>query len=72
MNVEDLNTLAFNISNNVGSTTRIPILFPQGYEVWAVRFEDYVFGIEDHGETIWQAMTKETFAHTATRKVLKT
>ncbi|XP_052627222.1 uncharacterized protein LOC128133731 [Lactuca sativa] len=65
-------TLSFNISSNIRSTSRIPILFPRDYEVWALHFEDYVLGIEEHGSTIWHAMTQETFSHIAIRKVIKT
>ncbi|XP_023760202.1 uncharacterized protein LOC111908619 [Lactuca sativa] len=50
MQLEDLNTLSFNLSSSIGSTPRIPILFPQDYEVWVLHFEDYVLGLEDHGE----------------------
>ncbi|KAI3700054.1 hypothetical protein L2E82_44669 [Cichorium intybus] len=69
---DDQHTQSFNLSNSIGSTTRIPILFTQDYEVWALHFEDYVLGIEEHGSTIWQANTVETFAHIGTRRVIKT
>ena len=68
---EDPHSLSFNLSSIIGSTTRIPILFPQDYKVWALHFEDYVLGIEEHGSTIWQAMTQDTFSHTTTRRVIK-
>ena len=57
MQPEDLYTLSFNLSSNIGSTTRILILFHQDYEVWALHFEDYVQGLEDNGSLIWEAMT---------------
>ncbi|KAI3510498.1 hypothetical protein L1887_17545 [Cichorium endivia] len=69
---DDLHSQSFNLSSSIGSTTRIPILFINDYEVWALHFEDYVLGIEEHGSTIWQAITVETFAHTTTMKVIKT
>ena len=72
MQQEDPHSLSFNLYSNIGSTTRIPILFPRDYEVWALHFEDYVLGIEEHGATIWQAMTQETFSHTCTRRLIKT
>ncbi|CAI9294739.1 unnamed protein product [Lactuca saligna] len=48
---------------------KIPILFPRDYEVWALHFDDYVLGIEEHGLTIWQAMIQETLSHTATHRL---
>ena len=42
------------------STTRILILFPEDYEVWALHFEDYILGIKEHGSSIWHGMTIET------------
>ena len=71
MYVEDPHTLSFNISSRIGSTTRIPILFLQDYEVWDLHFEDYVLGIEDHGMMIWQAITEGTFMHMGTRRTIK-
>ncbi|KAI3508867.1 hypothetical protein L1887_23887 [Cichorium endivia] len=69
---EDSHLLSFNLSRSIKSTTRIPILFPSDYEVWAFHFDDYVLGIEEHGATIWQAMTEEAYAHTVSRKIIKT
>ncbi|KAI3499728.1 hypothetical protein L1887_35537 [Cichorium endivia] len=51
---DDPHSQSFNLSSNIGSTTRISILFTNDYEVWALHFEDYVLGIEEHGSTIWQ------------------
>ena len=65
-------TLSFNLSSSVRSTTRIHILFLQDYEVWALHFEDYVLGLEEHGSTIWEAITMQTFSHTTTRLIVKT
>ncbi|KAI3767848.1 hypothetical protein L2E82_18277 [Cichorium intybus] len=72
MAFDDSHTQSFNLSSSIGSTTRTPILFTQEYEVWALHFEDYVLGIEEHGATIWQAITEETHVHTDTRRVIKT
>ncbi|KAI3740017.1 hypothetical protein L2E82_30433 [Cichorium intybus] len=69
---DDHQTQSFNLSSSISSTTRIPILFTHDYEVWALHFEDYALGIEEHGETIWQAITEGTFVHTTTRRVIKT
>ena len=68
----DHHTQSFNLSSCIGLTTKIPCLFPQDYEVWALHFEDCVLGIEEHSSTIWHAMTAETYSHTATNTVIKT
>ena len=52
MAYEDLHSLSFNLSSNIGSMKRITILFPDDYEFWALHFEDYVLGIEEHGSII--------------------
>ena len=57
---------SINLSSSIGSTTRIPIMFPNDYEVWALNFEDYVLGLEDNGYLIWEAITVQTFTHTGT------
>ncbi|TLX65709.1 hypothetical protein E9993_23555, partial [Labilibacter sediminis] len=69
---EDSYTQAYSLSNSIGSTTRVPILYPAEYELWALHMEDYVLGIETHGFTIWEAMTVGPFRHAATRRVIKT
>lgn len=69
---EDSYSIAFNLHGSTGSTTRIPILFPSNYEVWALNFEDYVLGIETHGSSIWQAMTKETYRYSKIKEIVKT
>lgn len=71
MNPEDPYTLSFNLSSSIGSTTMIPIIFPQDYEVWALHFEDYILGLEEHGTLIWETMTVETFMYSGTRKSLR-
>jgi hypothetical protein len=69
---DDPHSLSFNLSSSIGSTNRIPILFPSDYEVWALHFEDYVLGIEDFGSSIWHSITEGTFEHTASKKEVKT
>ncbi|KAI3496474.1 hypothetical protein L1887_38838 [Cichorium endivia] len=71
MTQEDQHTQSFNLSR-IGSTNRILVLFTNDYEVWALHFEDYVLGIEEHGSIICHAITVETYAHTGTRRVIKT
>ena len=61
-----------NISNSIGSTTKIPILYTQDYEVWAHHFEDYVIGSEDNGYLIWETIASGPFAHSATSRIIKT
>ncbi|KAL7600039.1 hypothetical protein Lser_V15G23597 [Lactuca serriola] len=61
-----------NISNSIGPTTKIPILYTQDYEVWAHHFEDYVIGSEDNGYLIWEAIVSGPFAHSGTSKIIKT
>ncbi|XP_052626862.1 uncharacterized protein LOC128133449 [Lactuca sativa] len=69
---KDPHSLSFNLSSSIGSTIRIPILFPNDYEVWALHFEDYVLGLEDYGSTIWHAITQETYKHMDTKMQIKT
>ena len=58
---DDPHSLTFNLPSSIGSTARIPILFPEDYEVWTLHFEDYVLGIDTHGSRICHAMTSETY-----------
>lgn len=69
---DDPHSVSFNLSSSIGSTNRIPILFPADYEVWALHFEDYVLGIEDAGSSIWHSITESTYEHSETKKVVKT
>ena len=71
MSHDDSQTNPINISNNIGSTTRIPILYTQDYEVWAHHFEDYVVGSEDNGYLIWEAITLGPFVHSGTNTTVK-
>ena len=70
--MDDSQTNLINISNSIGSTTRIPILYTQDYEVWTHHFEDYVIGSEDNGYLIWEAITVGPFANTGTKRIIKT
>ena len=72
MHSEDSHVNSINLSSGIGSTTRIPILFPSEYEVWALHFEDYAIVLEDIGYLIWDAITVGTFVHTGTWRVIKT
>ena len=72
MQHDDSHINAINLSSNTGSTTWIPILFPNEYEVWALHFEYYVLGLEDNGYLVWEAIALGAFVHTGTRRVIKT
>ena len=72
MSMDDSQTNPINISNSIGSTTRIPILYTQDYEVWTHHFEDYVINSEDNGYLIGEAITVGPFAHSSTSKIVKT
>ena len=72
MQSDDSHVNSINLLSSIVSTTRIPILFPSDYEVWALNFGDYVLGLEDNGSLIWDVITKEAFAHTGTKRVIKT
>ncbi|XP_052620365.1 uncharacterized protein LOC128126460 [Lactuca sativa] len=71
MSMDNSQTNPINISNSIGSMTRIPILYTQDYEVWTHHFEDYVIGSEDNGYLIWEAITVGPFAHSSTSKIVK-
>ena len=72
MSHEYSQTNSINISNNIGSTTIIPILYNQDYEVWMHHFEEYVVGSEDNGYLIWEAITLGPFVHFGTNRTIKT
>ncbi|XP_052627093.1 uncharacterized protein LOC128133623 [Lactuca sativa] len=71
MSHEDSQTNPINISNSIGSTTRIPILYTQDYEVWAHHFEHYVVGSEDNGYHIWEAIMLGPFIHSGSNTTVK-
>ena len=72
MSSEIFSSNPINISNNIGSTTRIPILYPHEYEVWALHFEDCVLGLEDNGYLLWEEITLGPFVHSKTKRIIKT
>ena len=72
MKHDDSHFNSINLSSSIGSTTRIPILFPKEYEVWAFHFEDYVLGLEDNKYLIWEAITVGPFVHNESKRVIKT
>ena len=72
MQHDDSHINSINLSSSIGSTTRIPILFPNEYEVWALHFEDYVLDLGDNDYLIWEAITLGAFVHTANKRVIKT
>ena len=72
MSHDDSQTNPINISNSIGSTTRILILYTHGYEVWALHFEDYVLDSEDNMYLIWVAITLGPFVHFGTSRTIKT
>lgn len=69
---DDLHSFSFNLPCSIGSTTRIPIIFPEDYKFWALYFEYYVMGIQTHGTSIWQAMTVVTYKYSGSREEVKT
>ena len=71
MSHDDSQVNPINISNSIGSTTRIPILYTQDYKVWVHHFEDYVIGSEDNGYLIWEAITLGPFVHSRTNRTIK-
>ena len=71
MSHDDSQVNPINISNSIGSTTRVPILYTQDYEVWTHHFEDYVIGSEDNGYLIWEAITMGPFVHSGTNRTIK-
>lgn len=71
MQHDDSQDKSIKLSNGIGSTTRIRILFPHDYEGWALHFKDYVLVIKDNGKLICDTITKETFSHAGTKKIIK-
>ena len=49
------NHTLFNLPNSIGSSTRVPTLFPEDYEVWALHMEDYLQVLVD-GYQIWKSV----------------
>ena len=51
------NQTLFNLANSIGSSSKVPTLFPDDYEIWALHMEDYLLGLEN-GYMIWKSVTK--------------
>ena len=51
------NQSLFNLANSIGSNSRVPTLFPEDYEIWALHMEDYLLGLEN-GYMIWKSVTQ--------------
>ena len=49
------NQSLFNLASSIGSSSRVPTLFPEDYEVWALHMEDYLQGLEN-GYQIWKSV----------------
>ena len=49
------NQTLFNLANSIGSNSKVPTLFPEDYEVWALHMEDYLQGLEN-GYMIWKSV----------------
>ena len=51
------NQTLFNLANSIGSSSKVPTLFPDDYELWALHMEDYLQGLEN-GYLIWKSVSK--------------
>ena len=51
------NQTLFNLANSIGSSSKVPTLFPDDYEIWALHMEDYLLGLEN-GYLIWKSVSK--------------
>ena len=51
------NQTLFNLANSIGSSSRVPTLFTEDYEVWTLHMEDYLLGLEN-GYLIWKSVSK--------------
>ena len=49
------NQSLFNLANSIGSSSKVPTLFPDDYEIWALHMEDYLQGLEN-GYLIWKSV----------------
>ena len=50
------NQTLFNLANSIGSSSKVPTLFPNEYELWALHMEDYLLGLEN-GYLIWKSVS---------------
>ncbi|KAL4578457.1 hypothetical protein LXL04_014580 [Taraxacum kok-saghyz] len=51
------NQTLFNLANSIGSSSKVPTLFPDDYEIWTLHMEDYLLGLEN-GYLIWKSVSK--------------
>ncbi|KAL4584377.1 hypothetical protein LXL04_008977 [Taraxacum kok-saghyz] len=51
------NQTLFNLANSIGSSSKVPTLFTEDYEIWALHMEDYLLGLEN-GYLIWKSVSK--------------
>ena len=51
------NQTLFNLANSIGSSSKVPTLFPEDYEIWALHMEDYLLGLEN-GYLIWKSVSR--------------
>ena len=50
------NQTLFNLANSIGSSSKVPTLFPEDYEIWSLHMEDYLLGLEN-GYLIWKSVS---------------
>ena len=53
------NQSLFNLANSIGSSSKVPTLFPEDYEIWSLHMEDYLLGLEN-GYLIWKSVSGGT------------
>ncbi|KAL4563966.1 hypothetical protein LXL04_028015 [Taraxacum kok-saghyz] len=59
------NQTLFNLANSIGSSYKVPTLFPNEYELWALHMEDYLLGLEN-GYLIWKSVSEGPHTFSAT------
>ena len=69
---DDSHVNLIHLSNNIGSTTKIPILFPNDFKVWALHSENHFLGIEDNGYLLRVDIIVQKFTHIGTIREIKT
>lgn len=72
MSKDDSHSISFKLPSSIGSTSRIPIMYPKDYEVWVMHFEDYVSSIKNHCSSIWHVITKGRYQCLEANKPIKT
>jgi hypothetical protein len=51
------NQTLFNLANSIGSSSKVPTLFPEDYKIWTLHMEDYLLGLEN-GYLIWKSVSR--------------